>query len=270
MAELGLALAFLVGCDGKTLWLGTLATSADGGGPEAGADLTPADATVDATSADVGADLASADSPPDSGIACVSGQVEAQEVLFIGDSFMLVPLPITQASRVSDLARAANVIGPSDEYVNGAGPAVGLTAIVNQYNTQEAGATKVKVLVMDGGTWETITNGASTAVVNSVASNFTQFLAKVDSDGTVAHIIYVMVPELPSIPGVAALRPLLQDSCTKSQVPCHFLDLEKQLLWTSHPEYTAAAPNDIVPTEAGARAIAEAIWGLMQDNCIAQ
>ena len=46
---------------------------------------------------------------------------------------------------------------------------------------------------------------------------------------------------------------------------CHFLDL--QPIWAGHPEYTA--PGATVPTEGGI-AIADAIWAIMQEKCIAQ
>ena len=107
--------------------------------------------------------------------------------------------------------------------------AAGMAAIANQYAAREAGATKVKVVIMDGGTWDTIQGGAA----NDVATTFTAFLAKVAADGTVQHIVYFLPPEIPSIPGVAALRPLLMQACAASTVPCHFLDL--QTLWSVHP-----------------------------------
>ena len=53
-------------------------------------------------------------------------------------------------------ARTAGAIGPSDDYVIGAAPATTMAMIASQYAAQEAGATKVKVLIMDGGTWDTI------------------------------------------------------------------------------------------------------------------
>jgi hypothetical protein len=98
-------------------------------------------------------------------------------------------------------------------------------------------------------------------------SAFGQFLTQVAADGTVEHIIYFLVPELPNIPGVAALRPLLQQACGASMVPCHFIDL--QPLWSGHPEYTTTGPIP-VPTEEGAIVIADAIWSVMQQSCIAQ
>ena len=47
-------------------------------------------------------------------------------------------------------------------------------------------------------------------------------------------------------------------------MPCHFLDL--QPLWAGHPEYSSS----IQSSEAGAKVIANAIWVIMQQNCIAQ
>jgi len=200
---------------------------------------------------------------------CPQTQVGANEVLWIGDSWVLIPG--SQHTRVRDLARIAEAIGPNDDYVIGAAPATTMPMIASQYAAQEAGATKVKVLIMDGGTWETIQasamGGSVSAAVSSAASAFSDLLAQVASDGTVQDVIYFLTPELPGIPGVAMLRPLLQQACAASTVRCHFLDL--QPIWANHPEYTA--PGAIpVPTDAGGIAIADAIWSLMQQRCIAQ
>src|SRR5262249_30933942 len=138
------------------------------------------------------------------GVTCTSAPgVNANEVLWIGDSWILVTG--SEHTRVRDMARAAGAIGPDDDYVVGAAPATNMMQIANQYATREAGATKVKVIIMDGGTWDTIQGAA----VNDVAAAFTQFLTQVASDGTVQHIVYFLTPEIPTIPGVAALRPLV-------------------------------------------------------------
>src|SRR5262245_31302080 len=176
-------------------------------------------------------------------------------------------MPGSQLTRVRDLARAAAAIGPNEDYVNVAAPGTTMSAIANQYDTREMGATKVKVLLMDGGTWDTIQGNGSDASVTAAATAFNQFLAKVASDGTVEHVVYFLPPELSGIPGVAALRPLVQQACTPSVVPpCHFLDL--QPLWANHPEYTA--PGNVFASDAGAQVLANAIWAIMQQNCIAQ
>jgi hypothetical protein len=199
------------------------------------------------------------------GSACPHAQVSASQVVWIGDSW--VTIPGNQHTGVRDLARAAGAIGPGDDYTIDAANGALIGQIAVQYTSQEATAIKAKVLIMDGGTLDTIMMDTS-ATVTSVANTFTQLLSTVADDGTVTAIIYFLMPELPNIPGVAALRPLLQQACTQSTVPCFFLDL--QPLWVGHPEYTDTASGGIFPTDAGGTVIADAIWGLMQSNCIAQ
>jgi hypothetical protein len=199
------------------------------------------------------------------GGSCPHAQVKASEVLWAGHTWVVIPG--RQHTQVRDLARAANAIGQNEDYVIEAAAAATMADIADQYTAREAGATKVKVLIFDGGTWDTIVANGSDASVSSVAATFTQLLAQVARDATVEHIIYFLEPELPGIPGVAALRPLLKQACAQSQVPCHFLDL--QPVWAGHPEYTAAGSIPY-PTDAGAGAIADAIWSVMQQGCIAQ
>lgn len=202
------------------------------------------------------------------GSVCTHAQVNANEVLWIGDSWIL--MPGSQVTRVRDRARDAGAIGPSDDYVNAAAPATTMSAIANQYATREMGATKVKVLIMDGGTWDTIVANMSGASISAAAMSagtaFDQLLALIASDGTVEDIIYFLTPELGGIPGVATLRPLVKQSCEGSTIRCHFLDL--QPLWAGHSDYTA--PGDTFASEMGAQVLADAIWGIMQDKCIAQ
>jgi hypothetical protein len=204
------------------------------------------------------------DGHPDGGAACVRGQIKANEVIWIGDSW--ITDPGTQHNGVRDLARQARVLGASEDYVVLAQAAKTISQIAEQYNAREATANKVKVILMEGGGWDLIAANGSDAAVTSVVSTFTQFLSKVASDGTVQHIIYFLYPELPTTPNVAGLRPGVQTACAQSKVPCHFLDL--QPLWAGRPDYTAN--NGVQASEAGGQVIAEQIWKLMQDNCIAQ
>jgi hypothetical protein len=166
------------------------------------------------------------------------------------------------------LAFAAGAIGPNDDYSIGAAPAAYMTDIANQYSTREASATKVKVLIMDGGTWDTIQTNGADSTVTSVVNTFSQLLATVARDGTVEHIIYFLCPELANIPGVAALRPPLKQACAQSKVACDFIDL--QTYWAGHPEYTVTSGSIPAPSQAGGTIIADKIWAIMQQSCIAQ
>jgi hypothetical protein len=195
---------------------------------------------------------------------CQHGQVQANEVVWIGDSW--IQIPGTQHTRVRDLARAAGTIGPNEDYVDLAVSGSPIATIVNQYDTRESGATKVKVLLMDGGGIDTIQGNGSQTSVTNVVNTFQQHLANVARDGTVEHIVYFLYPELSTIAGVAALRPGMQEACAASTVPCHFLDL--QPLWAGLPEHTGS--DNIHPSTTGGTVIAEAIWAIMQENCVAQ
>ena len=186
-------------------------------------------------------------------------------MLWIGDSWILVTG--SEHTRVRDLARAAGAIGPNDDYIVRAVAASSMAAIANQYAMQEAMSPKVKVVIMDGGTWDTVVANGSDASVTSAAATFGQFLTQVANDGTAEHIIYFMPPPLPAIPGVAALSPLVQQACGASSVPCHYLDLTQ--LWSVHPEYTDANLG-FLPTDEGSKAVADEIWAVMQHDCIAQ
>jgi hypothetical protein len=201
---------------------------------------------------------------------CLRGQVAADEVLWIGDTWVLLPQGRAARERVRDHARAAQVIDDMASYASAAEPATFLSDIVQQYEERQAGTTKVKVLLMDGGTWDTIIadmTGETDETAARVVTEFQQFLARVASDGTVEHIVYFLMPERPGIPGVRELRPGLQATCEASTVPCHFLDL--QPLWEGHPEYTDSA-SGIQPSEEGAAVIGDELWRIMVENCIAQ
>ncbi|MEI9937884.1 MAG: SGNH/GDSL hydrolase family protein [Pseudomonadota bacterium] len=201
---------------------------------------------------------------------CAHAEIFANEVLWIGDSW--IQRPGTQHVRVRDLAREAGTIGGDEDYVDLAADASSMAMVAKQYDSRELGSTKVKVLLMDGGTWDPIAaqmlggSSAVAAAIDNSISAFEQFLTTVANDGTVEHVVYFLVPELATVPGVATMRPRLQQVCANSSVPCHFIDL--QPYWADHPEYTAA--DGIQSSEAGAVVIADLIWGSMQENCIAQ
>jgi hypothetical protein len=207
------------------------------------------------------------------GGACLHGQVPANQVLWIGDSWQLVPAGAEPHAEVLAQARAAGAAGASDAYTIAAAPAASMAAAEQQYKLQEASATKVKVLIMDGGTWDTFISTDLAATVTSVAATFNDLLSTVASDGTVTSVIYFLMPELTdipgitSIPGVSDLRPLLVQACAQSAVPCYFIDLQK--FWTNPTDYTTST-SPPVPTADGAKVIGDQIWSIMQTNCIAQ
>jgi len=200
---------------------------------------------------------------------CPPTKTPGNQVVWIGDSWPIYPAGAPQYVFVRDQARQSGALDQADDYVNLATAAASMDAVANQYKTRESGATKVKVLIMDGGTWDTVAaQMMGTSVPDAAAGaelRFQQFLSDVASDGTVEHIVYFLVPPLLMIPGVDSMRPVLEAACEKHP-GCHFIDLKDA--WAAHPEYTG--PSGIQPSNAGATEIGNLIWATMQANCIAQ
>jgi len=161
-------------------------------------------------------------------------------------------------------------LGMGEDYVDKAVSGSPIATIIKQYTDYQGGATKVKVLLMDGGGIDVMQQGKSMASVNGVVDAVKAHFAKVKADGTVQQIIYYTYPQLPaSGPGQDVgpmLQPGLEAACEASPVPCHYLYLEP--LFAGHPEYIGS--DSLHPSDAGAKIIGNAIWKIMQDNCIAQ
>lgn len=268
------AMAWAWGCSGEVIRLGDgplgFSATSGGGGVPSGGEISgvmggsaAGNLPGEPTSAGAGGER-----DP-----CTTGQVLASEVVWIGDSWVIQPG--TQHTRLTELARQAGTLAPNEDYSwDLPKDAASMADVTRQYEAREAGATKIKVLLMDGGTWDPVianfTNMSVPAAIDNSIADFKAFIAKVESDGTVQHIVYFLMPELPTIPGVAEMRPELQQACEGSSVSCHFLDLEP--LWKmrrdDEPSYTA--DNGTWASEKGGTVIAEAMWQIMQDDCIAQ
>lgn len=203
---------------------------------------------------------------------CAHGQVAANEVLWIGDNWLQMPNGSTAVPTVvRDLARGAETIGPTEAYADRSISGQGIASIVFEYTKAPQG---FKVLLMDGGCVDlqhgTQLDGGTDIAVETVSGKFQELLVRAAAVGSMQHIVFVLIPEAPGVPGIGpgltALRPLLQQSCATSQVPCHFIDL--QPLFAGR---MSSLLSDLVnPNADGARVIGQAIWKVMQDNCIAQ
>jgi hypothetical protein len=263
LAAVGFTLLAMPGCSGKTVRLGDQSAPTSGAAGVAGSGGVAGMAGSGGSSggaAGTGAGASAGSSGGGAGDAeCNDSSVLASEVLWIGDSWSQVPG--TQIERLQELS--------GESYPNVAIGGASMADVARQYERRQA-TSEVKVLLMNGGTWDPIaaqmSGGSIPDAIDGAVARFREFLVQVASDGTVEHIVYFLQPELPTIPGVAIMRPSLQDACTDSTVPCYFIDLQEW--WRGHPEYTG--PSGIQASEAGGRVIAEQIWATMQAHCIAQ
>jgi hypothetical protein len=210
------------------------------------------------------------------GSGCTKGEVEANQVLVIGDSVFAISHQIT--AFLEELARDAGVLEVGERYrdystiVDNA-LAMGGNGILNQYQRGMAEA-PVEVVIMDGGGPDVLLSSCTAPVAEcpalvdaSVAAE--ALLAQMATDG-VAHVVYMFYPDPVDAAmreRMDALRLLIEPICAASAVPCHWLDLRPVL---SDPSAGYLSADGLIPTAAGSEATANAIWATMQRECVAQ
>jgi hypothetical protein len=202
--------------------------------------------------------------------------VRANEVLIIGDSFFATSHQIT--AYLEGLARSAGALPAGARYRDrsslvGNALALAGNGISEQY-TSGVSEAEVKVVIMNGGGADVLlgacdTANASCPVLVAATAAAQELLARM-AEANVQQVIYAFYPD----PGDAnvrakldAIRPLIQAACQNAPLPCRWLDLRDAFLG-HYGEYIL--PDQLNPTDAGARASAEAIWSVMQQYCIAQ
>lgn len=208
--------------------------------------------------------------------ACAHGQVPANQLLLIGDSFFASGHQIT--AYLEDLARNAGALSAGERYRDNSrlvanALALAGNGIADQYDAGVADA-DVDVVIMNGGGADVLLGSCDTpdascpAIANAVAAA-TMLFARMAENG-VLDVVYVFYPD-PVDSSVRArmdaLRPLLQSACASSPVPCHWLDL-RPIFAGHYNEYIST--DGLNPTAAGSNASAAAIWSVLQQQCIAQ
>ena len=208
--------------------------------------------------------------------ACARGEVAANQVLVVGDSFFASSHQIT--AYLEDLARSAGALPAGERYRDNSrlaanGLAVAGNGILDQYTAASAEA-PVEVVVMNGGGADVLLGACETPdetcpALAAAADGATALFAQLAADG-VDHVIYVFYPD-PVDANVRArmdaLRPLVESACAQSPVACEWLDLRQ--VFAGH--YADYVQNDgLNPTASGSEASAAAIWAIMQQRCIAQ
>ncbi len=206
---------------------------------------------------------------------CLASNLAASDVLILGD--VLIELSIFQA-QLEQNAVAASVLTAGDHYRDQAAGASSLLAtgplsIDNEYTAARADG-PARVIVMDGGATDVL-NGqcagmltpdcpAAAAAVSGAEALFARFAQ--DHVEDVVYFFYGDPVGNPTLKdGLDLLRPLLQNACGRSPVPCHWLDLRPT--FAGHPEYVGT--DGLVFTDAGATVAAAATFAFMQAQCVA-
>jgi lysophospholipase L1-like esterase len=254
-----------------------------GGGASAGDGAGGSAAGSAATGGASGTTAAGSAGQPAAGAggaaACVKGAVQGDDVLLIGDSFIALSRDITKD--LNTLARDAGALAANDAYrdnsVSGTQLSGGIAPTIPQQYVNGQQEAPVKIVIMDGGGNDMLNNTCSEppmpscqGIQNAVTA-VEELFSQMGSDG-VESVVYFFYPEnqknATQRAKVDVLRSLLQEVCAASVSPrCYEVDLRP--VFEGHfTEYVLS--DGIHPTAAGSRASAEAIWKVMQDNCIAQ
>lgn len=215
------------------------------------------------------------DSPGEPAL-CPASDVDANEVLIIGDSFFAATHEIT--GFLEELARQAGALSTGERYRDASRLIDNALALMgNGIASQYAGAVAegpVRVVIMNGGGADAllgtcdVPDASCPVVVQAVAA--ADELLQTMADDAVSDVVYVAYPDpLDDETKVIydAMRPQLQEVCAAARTRCHWLDL-RPTFEGNYDEYIRA--GGLNPTSAGAQAVASEIWDVMQLHCIAQ
>lgn len=215
--------------------------------------------------------------PPDGGSpgTCELSPLQPTEVAVLGDvQIMLSPF----TAELEAAAVAAGAIPDGGQFRDYADSGTSFLAenglnIRTQYETSR-GDGAARIVVMNGGATDMLSNPCSDAApgecaaIDAAASGAEALFAQMRDDG-VEHVVYFFYPDVLSNDGLKAgldeLRPVLQNACGRSALPCHWLDLRP--IFEGHDDYLTGA-DGLVFSEAGAGVAAAAVWDLVEARCL--
>lgn len=205
---------------------------------------------------------------------CVQSEFNPNDLLLIGDSFFAATHLAT--GFLEGLARDAGILAEGERYRDGSRMVANMLAsggIREQYFTALDDGV-VRVVIMNGGGADAFvsTCGAPYESCPDLLDAVTaaeMLLAEMAENG-VTDVVYAFYPDSTNddVRGrVDFLRPNIQSVCANAPLACHWLDLRETFAGFMD---TYIAADGSLPTTEGSEASANAIWGVMQDNCIAQ
>jgi len=195
---------------------------------------------------------------------CQKGQIGAQEVIIMGESFYAIS-PQYIEKRVEADAQAAGALAAGATYRNVAVSGQALSYIASTEWNSVSGT--VKVVIMDGGAVDCMSSPCA-----SCPDTFNTLLTKMASKG-VQDVIYTRYPEPGNPPGSNTtlkgnydiLMPQLQTVCAAATgLRCHWVDLRP--VWVVGD----VLDDGLHPTQSGGNHVGDAIWAEMVKDCIAQ
>lgn len=216
------------------------------------------------------------ESAPEPGpLSCMAPSVAAEDVLVWGD----VSVELTIFTEQLELAAVAGgSLAEGAHYRNEASAANSLLATgplsfdAHYTSIRERGVPRV--IIMNGGATDLLNDDcaamltpacpAASAAIEGAEQLFSRFAR--DGVDQLVFFFYGDPIDNPSKKdSFDLLRPLLENACGRSPVPCHFLDLRP--IFEGHPEYVDV--DGYLFSPQGATAAAQAVYELMQVRCVA-
>ena len=211
--------------------------------------------------------------------ACAPPPLAASDLVVIGDSLLTLSI-FTSELEAAAVAAGGIELGPDEHLRDYSSPitsmlAEGQLSLTNQYATSREDG-PARVVIMDGGATDMLQDACPSGpepecpAVQAAVLGAERLLAQMADDG-VEHVVYFFYQDATENvalrEGIDVLRPLIQNVCGRSPVPCHWLDLRP--VFEGHYEDYATGVDGIVFSDAGARATAQAIWDFVEERCIA-
>lgn len=216
------------------------------------------------------------------------------QVVINGDSYIIMYADTLLQPRIEELARADGALGAGEFYRNYAfpGTSMGNGQIPSHFDTAVAVDPDIKLVIMTGGGNDVLigamqceaagssTNPECQSVVQNAMDKAESLFEKSVSVG-VSDVIYFFYPHIPSclLTGEAPNEildyayPMARELCEGAEetydgaIRCHFIDLRPIF----GDDYQHINPLDCIhPTASGADLIANEIYQIMKDNCLAQ
>lgn len=222
--------------------------------------------------------------------ACDTDTTAASEVVMIGDSYLALSGDVKKVLTQYALEGGALDEGESyrNYYVSGTMLGGGGTnSIPMQYEKAKAADPSIKLLIMTGGGNDVLIGNRSclqtsppenTSCLDTIQASLdaAQLLFEEAAADGVTDIVYFFYPHLPEggvLTGPAVntttdyAYPLVKEGCDAFEgLRCHFIDT--RAAFEGHADYIG--PDGIHPTLAGSTAIADLIWDVMVEGCLAQ
>lgn len=220
---------------------------------------------------------ASGDLAPSPAETCGEDETLGSEVVVLGDVFVAQNgAPII--AELEALAHDAGALAATDHYRNYTSATINsLTMadalLLDRYAAAQ-GESPVKVVIMNGGGSDLLlrtcpdTITADCPLIVEVVAGANRLLSQMATDG-VEDVVWFYYPnpmDAQLLAELDVLKPLLEAACANAPVSCHWVDLGPIF----EGRYAEYMQSDFVPTAAGAKAAAAALWSTMERECIAQ